>query len=344
MTGCHEKVADDDRLDVLKDVSYEPIFIMGDHRSGTTLFYKLLAATDAFNITTAYHVIRYQELLTNHLQGRTDVAREELTRQFRQMNLETRLIDNLELTADTPEEYGLILHAQVGQLALNARSLPKFEEICRKIQFVSTDPQRPLLLKNPWDFGNFITVHRLFPKAKMLFLHRHPVHVMNSQLKAMQKNWHQGNPYTAMLSKTFASAQKRPALRAFMRWATNPHSRIRLAQRGIVYRAKQSMRYFLDHIDQLPSEQFISLGYEDLCQDANWQMRRVMEFLELEFQSTCDFQEEISPRPTRLLPGLERSLPSLERQFAPLIHYHGYGSLQEQVNLKGMATEAIRRG
>ncbi|NJN24394.1 MAG: sulfotransferase [Acaryochloridaceae cyanobacterium RL_2_7] len=41
--------------DLLPHVKVEPIFIMGDHRSGTTLLYQLLAMSEAVHYVMAYH-------------------------------------------------------------------------------------------------------------------------------------------------------------------------------------------------------------------------------------------------------------------------------------------------
>jgi hypothetical protein len=41
-------------LGVLKNISFQPVFIMGDHRSGTTLLYQMLDAAQCFNVVRAY--------------------------------------------------------------------------------------------------------------------------------------------------------------------------------------------------------------------------------------------------------------------------------------------------
>ena len=45
-------------LDQLTQTDLQPIFILGDHRSGTTLLYQTLASTHCFNVVKAYHVIK----------------------------------------------------------------------------------------------------------------------------------------------------------------------------------------------------------------------------------------------------------------------------------------------
>ncbi|EDX82930.1 hypothetical protein S7335_108 [Synechococcus sp. PCC 7335] len=56
---------DSPHLNMLKDVEVAPIIILGDQRSGTTLLYKTLADTGCFNVVRAYHIIKYDEILSN---------------------------------------------------------------------------------------------------------------------------------------------------------------------------------------------------------------------------------------------------------------------------------------
>lgn len=323
MPKRRESGADAAHLEKLRDVSYEPIFIIGDHRSGTTLLYQLLASSGAFNITTTYHVIGYPSLVAHALNGSTEEAKEHLNQRFRDLNLTTRVIDEMELNADTPEEYGIILHSEAGKLILDDESLPAFDLMSRKLQFISGHPDRPLLLKNPWDYPNFWTIRRLFPEAKMIFIHRHPVDTINSQLKAMRQNWHEGNPYIEMLSDAFAHLQRHRVVRPFMRWVTDPHSRVRLGQRMVTRRARASMNYYLRNIEKLAPSRYISVKYESLCADATSEIERILAFLGVHVPAQ-DYQGQIAPRPVRLLPGLEADAAKFDRIFRPLYERHDY--------------------
>ena len=328
MRGGQVQNADAEYLDRLREMTYEPIFIIGDHRSGTTLLYQLLARSNAFNITTTYHVIGYRSLLAEAIAGRTDQAKEDLNERFRQLHLDTRVIDEFELNAETPEEYGIILHGETGRLTLESRTRHAFDEMCRKIQFVSGTPGRPLLLKNPWDFPHFLRVHELFPDAKLVFIHRHPVHVLNSQLKAMRQNWHEGNAYIEMLSETFSRMQRSRLIRSLMRWGTDPESRVRLSQRLVTRRSLKSMRYFLNHVDQIPDGLAIHVAYESLCENADQEIDRVLRFLGAK-ECQESLQGEIAPRPVRLLPGIEANARTLDRRYAPLYARHGYAPISD---------------
>lgn len=315
---------DDEFLDRLRDVHYRPVFIMGAHRSGTTLLYKLLGMTGAFQVMTAYHVLRYRELISNHERGRTREAQRELEELFESLGLRTRLIDGMELNAKMPEEYGIVLMRELRQRVLDARSYPKFDEICRKLQYISESPDKPLLQKNPWDFDQFLTVRKLFPSAPFIILHRHPLLTLNSQLRALRDLWQADNPYVELLAGDLAKRLKRPWVRPILRWVSNPHARIRVGERVLISRTRQTLKYFLKHIESLPPESYVSLRYEDLCRDPNGEMARVMSFLNLAPRIEHDFSQTVSPRRTHLLPGLERNTRTICEKFREYIDYHGY--------------------
>ncbi len=44
-----KKILDDEYIKLVEDASFEPIFIMGLHRSGTSILYKMLGETGNFN-------------------------------------------------------------------------------------------------------------------------------------------------------------------------------------------------------------------------------------------------------------------------------------------------------
>lgn len=155
-------------MQVLDSVNFRPVFIMGDHRSGTTVLYRLLDATGCFNVVTAYHIIRYGELLSAFFDQTQDLAKQQLTQRFAQLGITDRMIDGVRVTPDLPEEYGFLL-SPTYRAQITPATLPRFVELCRKVQLVS-DLDRPLLLKNPWDyFLNFMYVKAAFPRLGSFF-------------------------------------------------------------------------------------------------------------------------------------------------------------------------------
>jgi hypothetical protein len=308
---------------LIEGVTYEPVFIIGDHRSGTTLLYSLLCSSGAFNGMSVYHAICYRSLLANEAAGQTATAKRQLEARFASLGLTTRLIDNIPLNAETPEEYGLVLHAECKRLQLSDKTVGVFDTLCRKIQYLSGAPARPLIQKNPWDFGSFMEVRRLYPRAKFVFIHRSPLHVINSQLKVMHGNWTEGNLYVEMLSSTFAWAQRQRPLKALMAWATNPESRVALARRVLTRRACKAIDYYFRHIGELPPGDYVALTYEELCREPNAVLQKVFAFLGASLPEGSDYSRDIAPRPVKLLPGLQPLAERPPAAFQKYMAHHG---------------------
>ena len=62
------------------------VFIMGCHRSGTSMLYHLLAYTGQLDYLSAYDIIKYDELLSqsHYLSGRETQVKAELQRVLQQ--------------------------------------------------------------------------------------------------------------------------------------------------------------------------------------------------------------------------------------------------------------------
>ena len=60
------------------------VFIMGCHRSGTSLLYHLLAYTGQVDYLSAYDIIKYDELLYNRMTGRETQVKADLQRVLQQ--------------------------------------------------------------------------------------------------------------------------------------------------------------------------------------------------------------------------------------------------------------------
>ena len=315
--------ADKDFLSNIQSVNYHPVFVLGNHRSGTTILYKLLALTESFNIVTLYHTLRYDELLMHHQRGTSDIERDQLNRKLSALGIRNRIIDEMEINADYPDEYCFVLITRKRTFQITNRSWPLFDEMCRKIQFIS-DPDRQLLLKNPFDYGNFMTVKKFVPETKFIFIHRHPVNVINSALNAVRTNWTKGNPLNELYSRFYTLLQRSWLFPRFMRWATSPNSRIQLAKRFIIHGLRKHENYFMHNIDTLMSNQYISVRYEDLIDDPNRIINRILDFLEIEARAKMDFRRYIQPRNIQLSTEVRREEQKIHELFQDVLSYHGY--------------------
>ncbi len=317
-----DTLGDQQYIALLKDVRFRPIFIMGDHRSGTTLLYQLLDATQCFNVVRAYHLSRYDEVIANHLHGTEGAAKQELGSYFAREGLTDRIIDGVGVTPDLPEEYGFILKDGGFRLQLTPRSLPKLVELCKKVQFVS-DPAKPVLLKNPWDyFLNFMYVKSAFPEAKFIFLHREPLHVINSQLKAVRSSLATQSAYNDLIAAWYSRIYRQPAKRAATRMLFSEH--FDMGVRIVIRHVVRGLTYFMQHIDSLPTSDHISIRYEDVCAEPRATLEHILSFLGLQERSNVPYETLIDPRPLRLLPEVVRKAAVVRKQLQPYYVQYGY--------------------
>jgi hypothetical protein len=312
---------DEPYLNLLQKVDFSPIFIMGDHRSGTTLLYKTLVATEAFNFVKAYHVIKYDEILFNYVNQTENQARQELEELLNSLEMKDRVIDNVEVTPNLPEEYGFILKNAGYESLLNSDNLTLFTQLCRKIQFVSNH-DRPLLLKNPWCFPHFMYIKSVFPKAKYIFIHRHPIHVINSKLKAVRSILSTKNAYILLLSQQYRRLFENPAQGFVYRLLYSKYFDMGLRQ--VTQKTFQSTAYFLQNVNSLPTADYVSVKYEDLCDEPEVTIHKILGFLGLNPRATLAYDTLIEPRPIKLLPEVQRKYEQIRQKLQPYFVYHGY--------------------
>ena len=190
----------------------------------------------------------YPTLLANHFASRTEFAKREVAEAMRKAGIGDRGIDAVKATPDTPEEYAFILgrehvSAWLPKPHANAATLPLFQELCRKVQFLG-DAHKPLLLKNPYDDENVPFLKDRFPSAKFLYLHRHPTKIVDSQLRAARSLFNVRNPSVAMLSPSYDRLFQCPKLLAFYRTVTSPRHGLgsRILVGGAIRRIRNATR------------------------------------------------------------------------------------------------------
>ena len=253
------------------------VFIMGCHRSGTSLLYHLLAYTGQVDYLSAYDIIKYDELLYNRVTGREARVKAKLQLVLQQES--NRGVDDLPVGVDLPEEYRFILRREKPPAMLSASrrlnklffapdltpgTLDAFLHICRKKRYLAAT-DRTLVLKNPADYYfNFKTVHELLPQAKFIFIHRHPLPMLNSYVKGFRDILEQRSNYAALLDKAYdplfsgMQLRRKLFLKVFRSGAICKLLSTRLAE---------SFEYYLDNVQRLPAKQYVSIRYEDLCLD-----------------------------------------------------------------------------
>ena len=310
-------------LDQLTQADLQPIFILGDHRSGTTLLYQTLALTQCFNVIKAYHVIKYDEILHNYFNHIEDKKLQELQTEFTQLGICDRQFDAVPVSPVLPEEYGFIIRNAGHELYIDDASLSTFLEACRKIQTIS-DPTKPLLLKNPWCYPRFLYLHQTIPNARFIFIHRNPSHVINSKLKAVAQVMSEWNAYTGILSKRYHKVFKNPISRLVYRTMYSPHFNIGLNK--VLKQSFKSTSYFTNNIQALPDTAYISLRFEDLCEQPKTTLKKIFDFLQAVPKVPIDYNSLIKKRATALMPTVSQNQQRIFKRLAPYCQLHHYSS------------------
>jgi len=315
--------ADSRHAALLANVSFRPVFIISDHRSGTTLLHRLLAETGCFNFVSAYHVIRSPDILANHLEGKEEEARRQVMNQFQQLGVKDRIIDNVPVTPELPVEYGFILSAATGMRRprITRDTLPAFLELCRKIQVIS-DPAKPLLLKNPWDVLNFAEIKARFPDSRFIFIHRHPFFILTSQLRAIRSMLAAKNHFAAMIAPWYAQLFDQPLRLFAARFLDSPPFRI--WERLLGVHAVRVAEYFLRNIGSLPATDWVSVKYEDLCRQPDETMGKVLQFARVSPAANVSYRDQIEPRPSKVMEEILRTYRRIRPRIQPYLSFHGY--------------------
>lgn len=310
MKSLWARPADAPYMRELREFSGQLVFIMGCHRSGTSMLYHLLAYTGACDYISAYDIVKYDELLRNRIKGREDTVKAELDRAIRLEK--NRGVDNLPVGADYPEEYRFVLapkaprwflsiRKRVEKLSfaphLTAETRQRFLEICRKKQFLGGGG-RPLVMKNPNDcYFNFEAIHRMFPEAKMIFIHRHPLHILNSFVAGFGGIVESRSAYAELMDPRYRDLLRSPIRRRIFQRAFRGEQLPRHLAAGLV----RSYQYYLEQIRLIPEERYITLRYEDLCRNPEQHLSRIGSWLNIELSPHIP-EKFVAPRNLKI-PG-----------------------------------------
>jgi len=277
-------------LYLLESITSQPVFILGLHRSGTS----------SFNPVTAYHLIKYHQLLHNHITKQEERAQQELTHFFKEQGQLDRGIDRLQLTADFAEEYGFLLGEQTATMSITRKNLPLFTEMAKKIQFIAEN-NKPILLKNPYDFSNFLYIKRVLPNAKFIFIHRHPYKSLSSLVKAGRFLLANKSLYTDLLTRNYNKIFENPLLLYPLRFLFSRYSPFGMIL--LTLHSSKAVKYYIKNIQNLSKKDYVSITYENLCENPQNTMEDIIEFLNIKHKK-MDFTSFIKPRKTNLDPSV----------------------------------------
>jgi len=312
---------DEQHIKKIENINFQPVFIMGFHRSGTSILYKMLSETNCFNPVIAYHLIKYNELLHNHINKIEENSKKNLTDYLQKIQKDRR-IDHLKISADFAEEYGFLLASQTSKAIISKKNLDLFKQLGKKIQFISEN-NKPLLLKNPLDFPNFIFIKKHFPNAKFIFIHRHPFKVLSSFIKAFRLLLNEKSPYVSIILKQYNQLYDYRLLLYNFRMLTGSLSPIGM----IILTIFSSLRIkkYLKNIEKLPKDSYTVLKYEDLCETPNEVMNEILDFLKIETKN-IDFSTYVKPRQTNLDPSVIKLQGFIYKNMKNYFEKFGYTS------------------
>lgn len=337
---------DEPYLNLLIEMPDTLIFIMGCHRSGTSLLYHLLARTGKINYISAYDVVHYHELLYNRIHRREEQIRTALDHYL--ASLGDRGTDRLPVSAEYPEEYRFILSEFHISLSLRTnkrmeffaphlteRTLDRFVELCckkyflthfemdstLKVESILSASNKPLVLKNPNDFYcHFMTVHKMLPRARFIFLHRHPLQILNSHLQSFSSALDAKSDYYALLDQGYRRLFGVLTInRLIARIAMHSEWYARLVLSQFV----RSFEYYCEQIQHLPAESYVSLTYEELCRDPEGCLLKIGEWLGMDMRIETPDQI-VAPRHLMVLEQARRAYQEQLYALTPYLQFLDY--------------------
>jgi len=300
-----------------------PIFIMGNHRSGTTWLHLLLAETGCFAYVTAFHVIAYNALGTEPADVEHSRAYQSVVETFTRLGLDHRVIDDVAISPSCPEEYGSILSNAGTGGRITPRNLGLFHELCERVHRLA-GPNKRLLLKNPWDYSNFVYIKSAIPNARFVFIHRHPERVVHSSLNAARAVLTNRDPYYALLAREYDRLFSRPALLYLLRLTTA--RRFGLGIRTVINFVAKANAYFATHVNKLPPNDCLSIRYEDLCLHTPELVEDILRFCGVDPIAGWALRTPPQPRSSQLLPEVALNSKTIARRMAAYMLLHGYAS------------------
>ena len=207
---------------------------------------------------------------------------------------------------------------------LTPETLPRFLDLCRKVQYVS-HVDRPLLLKNPWDYTNVRYIRQTFPQARFVFINRHPIHVVNSQINAARTLYTARSPYHALLDGNYDRLWHRQLRLRATQLMFSPTAD--LAYRITMRHVTAAMTGFLANLALLSPADFVEIRYEDLCVDPASVLQSILGFLGITAPMPAELVQMVRPRVNTLLdevqPGHRDSILSQSR---PYLDHCGYSA------------------
>ena len=244
---------------VTHDVVGDAIFILGNHRSGTTILYHLMAAAGRNPCPGPFHLARHRARCA----GMAVEPLDAMTARWLAAGIADRTVDGIAVSPLAPEEYGFALPNG----CIDVAGLPAFVRFCADLRADPArpvDPGAPLLLKNPRDFPRFAHLAALFPRARFVFIHRRPEATVASRLRELVTLARNRSAYQAEIEPAYVQRMANPPLRLALQagLSVRPGVAAWFAAEWL-----RNARVWANGIDALAPERWFALRFEDLCAD-----------------------------------------------------------------------------
>lgn len=281
--------------------SLPPVFVLGLHRSGTTYLYQLMADYFPVAVTSVYHVTHYQRLLHAEREGVREAYHDDIRAHLASRGIENRGIDKFPVGPEGLEEYAFILRKHSAKWGFHPSNAALFDEMLRKLSAVQPDA-KALLLKNPHDLANGSALLARYPNAKLVFIRRDPVRVLNSQFRNSFLYREKPEPYLEMLLAGIPLWRFNFELMRTLDTMLPDALYQQILVRGLRLSIADQLRRHYQDLPKLPQGSYVEVTYEDLITDPKPSLRRIQEHIGLPFRD--------DPRPMESNPRLE---PLIER-------------------------------
>ena len=245
-----------------------PTFVIGHWRSGTTHLHYILSRDPQFAYLTNYQALFLRMAF---------VGKGVMDRIVDYFMPETRPQDNIKMNAYEPAEeeqpftnmtvcsgmqswffpqnqtyfdkYNLFKGINKGE---KRRWRRKYRYLLKMISLANKN--KPLLLKNPHNTGRVKELLELFPKARFIFIHRHPFDVYLSMKHLFDK----------MISTQFLQ-----------------HISDEDLDRNLIYYYTSTMQKYLDERHLIPDGQLSEISFNELEEDPKLVIKRIYEELSI---------------------------------------------------------------
>jgi hypothetical protein len=295
------------------DVDFRPVFVIGLHRSGTTVLTHALQATGCFNAVTPFHLVYRDQLAAFRHQPGLRAARHVELQEWFEKNAKDRIYDAVPVGPDLPEEYGYVLQKKGPRPRIAAGNLPRFLEFAHNVHLLD-DRRRPLLLKNPWETDNFLVIRKIFPQGRFIFIHRDPLYVISSQLRMFGDLLRRPHPYDMLVDGEYRKLWENFFASRLIRCLSS--EKLPFLYRRIKRNAALSCNYVSENGSRV-SDCSIHLTYGEFCKTPTICLAKILEFLSLSSTRPSLLEGFIHNPARQLHPFVQRDRRDLLKVFEP---------------------------